>query len=41
MNIACLLFNLSREVFEELIFHAVLLALVVSFQHLQPCYINV
>ena len=41
MNIACLLFNLSREVFQELIFHAVLLALVVSFQHLQPCHINV
>ena len=41
MNIACLLFNLSREVFQELIFHAVLLTLVVSFQHLQPCHINV
>lgn len=41
MNIACLLFNLSREVFQKLIFHAVLLALVVSLQHLQPCHINV
>ena len=41
MNIACLLFNLSREVFQKLIFHTVLLALVVSFQHLQPCHINV
>ena len=41
MNIASLLFNLSREVFQELILHAVLLALVVSFQHFQPCHINV
>ena len=30
-NIACLPFNLRREVFQEFIFHAVLLALVVSF----------
>ena len=41
MDIASLLFNLSREVFQELILHAVLLALVVSFQHFQPCYINI
>ena len=41
MDIACLLFNLSRKVFQELILHAVLLALVVSFQHFQPCYINI
>ena len=41
MNITSLLFNLSREVFQELILHAVLLALVVSFQHFQPCYINI
>ena len=30
-NIACLPFNLRREVFQEFIFHAILLALMVSF----------
>ena len=41
MDIACLLFNLSREVFQELILHAVLLALVIGFQHLQTGNINI
>ena len=33
--------NFRREIFHQLIFQSVLLALMVSFQHLQPCNIYI
>ena len=41
LDIALLSLNFRREIFEQLVLHAVLLALVVSFQHLQAGNLNI
>ena len=41
LSINGLFFNFCREIFQKLILHPVLLALVICFQHLQPCHINI
>ena len=35
------LFYFRREIFQQLVFQTILFALMVCFQHFQPCHINI